>query len=314
MGAMRRAVHLAMQRWSLGALVAAVLVTVLAEPKAQPAPGEDAQVLAADQSLGDAMRAGDASIARRLLSLQFTFVDENGKTHVRKDFLADLKSVAAASSDAKVKIYGLVAMVTGHRKSAQGDDAFFLDIWAKQKRAWRALAMQDVVPAAADAPPAPPAPAAPSAESKPYECKNPCQAIPYRVRSPAEQDIVNAFQAIEKAAIAHDADEWGKHIADEFVLYGSGRAPIPKSGRIATIKRQKETNAAVTVGEVEAMQLAVYGDGAAMIATHVMPDNVMPHNVMPGNSRPPYRAARVWVKRNGQWQMAISAQTDIKSP
>ena len=316
MGAMRRAVHLAMQRWSLGVLVAAVLVTVLAEPKAQPAPGEDAQVLAADQSLGDAMRAGDTSIARRLLSLQFTFVDENGKIHVRKDFLADLKSVAgAAPSDAKVKIYGLVAMVTGHRKSAQGDDAFFLDIWTKQKRAWRALTMQDVVLAAADAPPAPAAPAAsaapaaPSAESKPYECKNPCHAIPYRVRSPAEQDIVNAFQAIEKAAIAHDADEWGKHIADEFVLYGSGRAPIAKSGRIATIKRQNETNAAVTVGEVATMQLAVYGDGAAMIATQVMPDNVAP-----GNSRPPYRAARVWVKRNGQWQMAISAQTDIKSP
>ena len=90
--------------------------------------------------------------------------------------------------------------------------------------------------------------------------------------------------------------------ADEFVLYGSGRAPIPKSGRIATIKRQKESNAAVTVGEVQTMRLSVYGDGAAMIASHVVPDN----------SRPPYRAARVWVKRNGQWQMAISAQTDIK--
>ena len=87
---------------------------------------------------------------------------------------------------------------------------------------------------------APAAPAAPGIEAKPSECKNPCQTIPYRVRSPAEQDIVNAFQAIEKAAIAHDADEWAKHIADEFVLYGSGRAPIPKSDRIATIKRQKE--------------------------------------------------------------------------
>jgi hypothetical protein len=39
-----------------------------------------------------------------------------------------------------------------------------------------------------------------------------------------------------------------------------------------------------------------------MIATHVMPDN----------SRPPYQAARVWVKRGGQWQMVVSVQTDIK--
>jgi hypothetical protein len=50
------------------------------------------------------------------------------------------------------------------------------------------------------------------------------------------------------------------------------------------------------------MRLIVYDDGAAMMVTHAVPDN----------SRPPYRAARVWVKRNGQWQMAISVQTDIK--
>ena len=50
------------------------------------------------------------------------------------------------------------------------------------------------------------------------------------------------------------------------------------------------------------MRLSVYDDGAAMIATHALPDN----------SRPPYQAARVWVKRNGQWLMAISVQTDIK--
>ena len=143
---------------------------------------------------------------------------------------------------------------------------------------------------------------APAAAAAPYDCKNPCQSIPYRVRSSAEQDIVTSFQAIEKAAIAHNADEWAKHVADEFKLYGSGRPPIPRSGRIATINRQKENNTAVTVGEVEAMRLAVYDDGAAMIASHVMPDN----------SRPPYRAARIWVKRNGQWQMAVSVQTDVK--
>jgi hypothetical protein len=191
--------------------------------------------------------------------------------------------------------------VTGRRHSAHDDEVFFLDVWAKQKGAWRALVMQDVVLASADAPAV--AAAAPSpAPAKPYECKNPCQTIPYRVRSPAEQDIVNSFQAIEKSAVAHDADEWAKHVADEFVLYGTGRAPVAKSGRIAAIERQKANNAPVMVGEVEAMRLSVYDDGAAMTATHAVPDN----------ARPPYRAARVWVKRNGQWQMAISVQTDIK--
>jgi hypothetical protein len=295
--------HSATQRWWLGVIVAGVLIAVLAELHAQPAPSEETAVLAADQALNAAMRGGDKSVARRLLSLQFTFVDSQGKIHERKDFLADLKTVATASDgDPAVKIYGRIGMVTGHRKTADGREVFFLDIWAKQKRAWRALVSQDVMLAAADVPRA--APAVSTAPAAPYDCKNPCQTIPYRVRSPAEQDIVNSFQAIEKAAIGHNADDWSKHVADEFVLYGSDRPPILKSGRIAAINRQKESNTPVRVGEVQAMRLAVYDDGAAMIATHVMADN----------SRPSYQAARVWVKRNGQWQMAISVQTEVKNP
>ena len=110
------------------------------------------------------------------------------------------------------------------------------------------------------------------------------------------------FQAIEKAVVAHDAAEWGKHVADEFVRYATGQSPVPKSDRIAAIERQKDANAAVTVAEIQTMRLAVYGDGAVMTALQTMPDN----------SRPPYRAARIWVRRNGQWLMAISVHTDVK--
>ena len=292
----------AAQRFRLVALIAALAVAAAAGLKAQVAPGEDAAVLAADTALGAAMRADDKSAARKLLSLQFTYADENGAIHERKEFLADLKSAApAAAANVKVNIYGLVAAVTGSRKSALGGDVFFLDIWAKQKGAWRALTMQDVVLATEGAPVAA-KPAAPGAEAKPYECKNPCQTVPYRVRSPTEQDIVNAFQAIEKADVDHDAVEWSKHVGEEFVLYRSGRAPSPKSERIAAIEEQKKNGAVVTVAEIDNMRLSAYGDGAAMIASQVAADA----------SRLPYRAARVWVKRNGQWQMVISVQTEIK--
>jgi hypothetical protein len=128
--------------------------------------------------------------------------------------------------------------------------------------------------------------------------------MPYRVRSPAEQDVLNSFLAIEKASIAHNAQEWSKHIADEFMLYRSGEAPVDKTARIAAIERQKQAGTPVTVGEIQAVQLEVYGDAAAMISTQLVPDN----------SRPPYRAARVWVKRNGQWLMTVSVQTDIQTP
>ena len=57
--------------------------------------------------------------------------------------------------------------------------------------------------------------------------------MPYRVRSSAEQEVLNSFLAIEKASIAHDAQEWSKHVAEEFVLYRSGYPPISKAARIA---------------------------------------------------------------------------------
>jgi hypothetical protein len=291
------------KRWGwLGAVAAGALIAVFAvsksQSKAQPSARDEAMVLAADEALGQAMRSGDKNIARRLLSLQFTFVDAGGKVHGRRDFLAGLKGVAATGvSDAKVRSYGLLAMVTGHRKSASGRDVFFLDVWARQKGTWRALVMQDLADTAADAPTAS---LTAHRETTAAACKNPCQAIPYRIRSASEQDIVNAYQAIVKAIVAHEPDAWGKRVADEFVLYGTGRAPVSKSDRIATIEQQHEDGAAID--EVQTMRLSVYGDGAVMTASEAPP----------GGTQPPYRTTRVFVKRNGQWQMAISAYTDVE--
>ena len=298
---LRRAVQLGLA----GALVAGALIAILVVgPKAQPrpqVPAAGAPVLAADETLAEAMRAGDKAIARRLLALDFTFVDANGKIHSRRDFLADLKAVAGGpATDVDVKIYGLVAVVSGRRKSALGEDTLFLDIWARQKHAWRVLVMQDV-PLTADEAPAAAAPSAAATPAKPPDCKNPCETIPYRVRSPTEQELINSFQVIAKAVTAHDAGEWSKYVADDFVLYGSGGAPVSKSARIALIERQKESNVPVTIGEVESMQVSAYGDGAVMIATHLTPD-----------SRSRFRAVRLWTRRNGQWLMTVSAHTDVK--
>ena len=300
---MRAAKWPAVQRWLLCALGAIVLIAIVVESRAQtPSSGDEALVLAVDQSLGAAMRAGDKSIARRILSLQFSFVDEDGKVYDRKSFLGSLKDIAGApSSDRKVTVYGRIGMVTGHRKSMHNNEVFFIDIWARQKGAWRALVAQDVELGSGDTPAAA---LAHNPDAEPYDCKNPCQTIPYRVRSPAEQDVVNSFQAMEKATVGRDAGEWEKHVADEFVLYGSTRAPVSKSAQTATIQRLKESNTPLHVAEVQAMRLAVYDDSAAMITTQVVPDN----------SRPPYCAARVWVKRNGQWLMVISVQTSNEVP
>ena len=287
----------AVRRLALMLLAASLVTAHIVRTRAQLA---EESVAAAERALADALRTGDRAIARKLLSLQFSYTDEAGRTYSRHEFLADLKNLSAATEgDPKLTMYGLLATVTGERKSADGNAAFFLDIWVKQKGAWRALARHNVVVADGAA-----AVASSRDEDNAIECTNPCQTMPYRVRSPAEQDVLNSFLAVEKASIAHDAQEWSKHVADEFMLYRSGYAPIDKAARIAAIEQRKRDGSPVTVGEIQAVRLSVYGDAAAMITTQMVPDN----------SRPPYRAARVWVRRNGQWLMTISVQTDIQTP
>jgi hypothetical protein len=287
------------RRFALALLAASLVAAHIVRTRAQSA---EEFVAAADRALGDALRAGDRTVARKLLSLQFTYTDEAGRAYSRHEFLADLKNLSAAKAgDPKVTMYGLLATVTGERKSAEGNAVFFLDIWVKQKGAWRALARHNVV-VADDAAPA--ASASSRDDGKANECTNPCQTMPYRVRSPAEQDVLNSFLAFEKASIAHDAQEWSKHVTEDFVLYRSGYPPSDKAARIVAIERQKQAGAPGTVGVIQAVRLSVYGDAAAMITTQMVPDN----------SRPPYRAARVWVKRNGQWLMTVSVQTDIQTP
>jgi Domain of unknown function (DUF4440) len=290
-------------RWSgVGVVAAGALIAAFALPKSQPKARPaalDEVVLAADNALGAAIRTGDRTAARRLLTLQFTFVDADGKIHPRREFLGDLKKVAARpATDIKVRNFGSLAMMTGKHTSAQGADVFFLDIWVRQKGAWRALLMQDVpIRAGEDAAALRPIPIA---DVGAHACDNPCNTIPYRVRSAAELDVARTYQTITKAVAAHDAGAWAKYVADEFVAYASSRAPLARSSRIAAIEDRNDEGA-VRVGEVKTMRLSVYGDGAVMVATEA------------NGPQPAYRAARVFVKRDGRWLMAATAQTDLKS-
>ena len=74
------------------------------------------------------------------------------------------------------------------------------------------------------------------------------------------------IRALPKAIAARDAGAWSKHVADEFVAYASSRAPLARSSRIAAIEDRND-DGAVHVGEVKTMRLAVYGEGAVMVAT-----------------------------------------------
>src|SRR5215470_17301797 len=271
------------------------------KPAAPPKPvaSEVNAVIDTTITLRDAIRDGDVSSVERLLAKDFQFVDASGHVHARSEVLAALKASPHGMAGVNARCYGRVAMVTGVRKSAQGTDLYGLDVWIKMRDGWRALIHHNNSLAHPGAPHTHPEPKPRPADAPPPACPNPLTFVPYEPKTKAERDIIASFQAIETAVTRNDADTWVRHMADEFVVTRTGQHPTSRDERAGHLRAQRAVNAETWVAEVEAMKLWVFGDAAVMRADHVMPEN----------RRPPYRATRVWVKRDGRWQMAVSQQT-----
>ena len=265
-----------------------------------------AAVLAAATKLQAAIQRGNAAAADRLFASDFTFIDAAGHQHPRRSVLKGLKaSPRGSGTRVKVRDYGRIALVTGSYRSAQAgerSDLFALDVWVEGEQGWQALIHHNNVLARPNTPAAHPASTPRSANAPAPRCQNPLEVVPYKPKSQAERDIIAAFQALETAVTRNDADEWVKHVADEFVVTRTRQHPTDKSARVAFMRTQQAINAETFVAEVTYLKFWVRGDAAIMRADHVMP----------GNRRPPYRATRLWVKRDGHWQMAVSQQTTIQ--
>jgi hypothetical protein len=263
-------------------------------------------VLAAAKALQAAIRGGSATAAEKLLARDFSFIDAAGHVHSRRSVLNALKaSPRSAGTQVKVRDYGRIALVTGSYKSAQAgerSDLFALDVWVKDANRWKALIHHNNVLARPDAPAAHASGTPRPMHAPPPRCVNPLEIVPYQPKSQAERDIIAAFQALELAVTRNDPDQWRKHVADEFVVTRTRQHPTDKAARMAFMATQRAINAETFVAEVVMLKVWVLGDAAIMRADHAMP----------GNRRPPYRATRLWVKRDGRWQMAISQQTTIQ--
>ena len=268
--------------------------------------GARQSVLGAARALQSAIRGGNASAAEKFLARDFSFIDAAGHVHSRRSVLDALKaSPRGAGAKVKVRTYGRVALITGSYKSAQAgerSDLFALDVWVNDDGKWKALIHHNNVLARPDAPAAHASAAPRPMDAPPPRCANPLEAVPYKPRVRAERDIITAFQALELAVTRNAPDAWRKHVADEFVVTRTRQHPTDKAARMAFMETQRTINAETFVAEVVSLKFWVLGDAAVMRADHAMP----------GNRRPPYRATRLWVKRDGHWQMAISQQTTIQ--
>ena len=240
-------------------------------------------VLRADRSLVAALANGDATAAA-WLDDEFIWVDSNGRILDKAQSLHALPKPplgGEASLTPAMHDYGAVASIEVDR-----DKVFVLRIWVKRAAGWRLLAYHEVSQNM---------PAAPHGPGR-KEWDNPCRTIPYEPRNADECDCLASWQRLEIAVMQHEPEVWAQHVVDEFMVVGATRRHS-KADRKAVIEEQKRSGANSAPAPLVSARLFGFKDAMVMTCEH------QPFH---GKSA---RVSRVFVKRDGQWLMAVSFQT-----
>ena len=257
--------------------------------------------LQADEAFQLALKKKDAKAVGELLAPEFTWTDEAGKTRKSERFLMDSATGADADidyTDVTVREYGQLAVIRGMGSRQGHPDVFFARLWIKRPGAWFLFTHQStpILANGASSQPAPPAGNAPKDDPN---CVNPCRVVPFLPDNSVQAEVVKAYQAVETAVTHHDSPTWAYYVADEFVGVGrryTGR-PDTKLERVSQIAGSKSP---VTLPRMISLEVYIFADSALMIADH-----------QPGGERP-YHVIRVWVNRNGRWQLFHRQETTIE--
>jgi hypothetical protein len=269
---------------------------LLASPAALQESGEGSQfqqakfeqrALAADRAFVEAAAKSDTAALDKLLDVQFTWTDANGKTLTRQGALQQTPRPAISDADAQITAhnYGTLESIQVH----SGND-HALHVWVNRSAGWRLLVYQEV--RLLDALPA-------NTPGTGGTCDNPCKTIPYEPKTQNEHDVVSSFMALQTYTVAQDSANWGKYVADEFEAANSNSDQmLTKRGRMEDLERGKM--AGYRPMPVVEMRVLDFNTAAILISKH-QPEHAKPVHI-----------TRVWIKRDSRWMEAASYQTRIE--
>jgi hypothetical protein len=249
-----------------------------------PASMDASDLVRADHALVSALANGDTRAAAAWLDDDFTWVDCNGRI-LDKQLAANTLPKPPLGDETGLEPvghhYGEVVTIATNR-----DKIFVLRIWIKRAAGWRLLAYHEVSqngPAAAHGPGR-------------KEWDNPCKTIPYQPRNADERDCLASWQRLEVAVMQHEPEVWAQHVADEFMVVGAARRHN-KADRKAVIEEQRRNGTNSAPAPLVSARLFGFKDAMVMTCEH-----------QPFHGKAA-RVSRVFVKRTGQWLMAVSFQT-----
>jgi ketosteroid isomerase-like protein len=262
-------------------------VALLLFGAAQLRADDSSSLLQADKAFVQALRQKDAAATATYLSPDFTWIDSVGKRLTRASALQTLPAVANPDVEAQIRTYGNTAVVWANRGKMN-----VLRVWVKQPGGWRLTLYQEVRQVEKSEPPA---------GKTSVECVNPCKTIPFEPQTANEKAAIASWQGVMRAMAESDADAYSPLIADEFTATDTFHdRPFTKADRLAQINKQKTTGARAAPQELRDAEMFDFGQTVMMVA----------HEQRPGAKF--YFNTRMWVQRDGRWQMLFSFNTQIE--
>jgi len=270
-----------------GALSLAILfVGFAASPLLRP---EDTQaLLQSDRALLQALAHSDKAALAPLLDSSFTWINSTGVRLTRQQVLDNLPPVANSDVETQVHVYGRSAIVRASRVAMN-----VLRVWVRRGSRWRLIHYQEVLQVSKSE--------APTADPGPVVCENPCKTIPFQPETQSEREAIASWHGVMKAMAENDADSYAPLIADEFTATDTHHdRPYAKPDRIAQIKKQKLAGTRSVPPALLSAHMSDFGDTVMMIAREQR------------TNAKAYFNTRMWVKRDGRWQMLFSFNTRIE--
>jgi hypothetical protein len=290
---MKRCTSHAMVIWLLLVASFAALMNGFATTKAaRGAGGEggDTVVTQADHAFVQAAAKQDSEEIGKLLDADFTWTNAAGKTITRAEVVSSAPtSPMGDESAAKIehRDYGQVVAIMSAREKIH-----VLRVWVKRGTNWRLLVYHEVSQAET---------AQSQSGTGVADCQNPCKTVPFQPKNESEQAVIASWQALETGVTNHDASAWSPHVDDSFVTVSSSSDhPVFKADRIATLNLQKQTGYPSAPAPLVSAQMFDFGNTIVMTCLHQPYHGKRVH------------VSRVWLKKNGQWVMAISFQTTVQ--
>jgi hypothetical protein len=246
-----------------------------------------ASVEQADQLLVQAWKDNDRAAVESFLHPDFTWIESKGRRLSRSAALQELPRLANTDVTTESRVYGNTAIVRANRGRVN-----VLRIWVKRDAQWRAVLYQEVTQVEKSEAPGP---------SAPGECINPCKEIPFQPQNASEREAIVSWQGVMQAMAGNDADAYAPLIADEFTATDTFHdRPYTKTDRLEQINRQKIARRRSSPPQLVSAEMFDFGETVMMVAREQRPG---------GKS---YFNSRMWVKRDGRWQMLFSFNTQIE--